>query len=328
LGDNFKVSLGYRINPHPWWGTWDPNTPDPTASKSSINGSFMVNGRLSDAIAFDLFYSIMGKDDDTFARPKDDGTLKLGPIIPNDSGIPYNGSPDVGQWGNTIGAYIGLNIVQNLGLSLGYTANFDVYETTAFLAAADVASNDWTKAKPRNYTAPFYSGVDLHVKFSGIDKIGLNFNNNFSFAGVKATKLEGDWDKAVLDFDGSIFALGTGDDSNTRDWFHWNAELKASLSLVENLGLTVHLGNQLSVRSGEYKYTGGSDKGTLTDNEFRVSVFADYGIGAVNVGLGLDFGVKSHLVDTESTSGGSTTTTKSNADVTYFGIPILFRVAF
>jgi hypothetical protein len=326
LGDNFKFSLGYRINPHPNWDSgYTPNDDDPTASMSSINGSFMFNGRVSDAIAFDLFYSIMGRDDDTFGRPRTIAASDLGPIIPSGSGIPY-GTADVGQWGNIIGAYIGLNVVENLGLSIGYTANFDVYETTEFLPTG---STDWSNAKERKFIAPFYSGIDIHLSYSGIDKIGLTFNNNISLAGVKATKLEdnGDWTEIVLDFDGGVMNLGTGD-SWSKDWFHWNTELKASLGFIEGVGLTLHLGNQLGMKTDNASGSGYTSKSTATENEFRVSLFADHGIGAVTVGAGIDFGIRSKAYESEISGGGSTTTVKANSDVTYFSIPILFRVAF
>jgi hypothetical protein len=306
IGDDYKFSLGYRINPGiaPWyWGTRNTDF-DPTASMSSINGSFMFNGRVGDAIVFDLFYSVIGQDDNTFARP--------------------TSLANAASWQNIVGAYIGLNIVENLGLSLGYTANFDVYETTAFLVPPET---DWTKAKERKYTAPIFSGIDIHASYSGIDKIGLTFNNNISLAGAKATKLEGDWTEGVLDLDGGLYSLGTGEDSKSVDWFHWNSELKANLGFIEGVGLTLHLGNQLGTTTRNGSGGGVTTKSTRTFNEFRVSLFADHGVGAVTVGAGIDFGVKSRSYETEDSTAGATTY-KASSDVTYFGIPILFRVAF
>jgi len=95
------------------------------------------------------------------------------------------------------------------------------------------------------------------------------------------------------------------------------------------MGLTLHLGNRLGMTTEEYKGDGGSSKGTMTDNEFRVSLFADYGIGAVTFGIGLFLGVESKALDyEEKISGGTTTTVKANSDVTTFGIPIMFKVQF
>jgi len=300
---NFKFSLGYSMNnPVSHGNIWDGGA----TNASHINGSFMVNGRVTDAIAFDLFYAVKGEDPDTFSRPND------------------TGNPPAGKWDNIIGAYVGLGLVENLGLSLGYTANFAAYENSGFLPAGET---EWEKSKPRTYTAPIFSGVDIHASYSGIDRIGLTFNNNLSFAGVKGEEIKADSEKIILNFAGNPY-----DKDLSQDWFHWDAELKASLSLVENLGLTVHLGNRLGVITNESSATVGGTtvtrKQTDTSNEFRVSVSAEYGIGGATIGTGLFFCVQSTLIDLEESGGGSTHTFKANSDTVKFGMPLLIKVAF
>jgi hypothetical protein len=289
FGD-FKFSIGHRLNPG-WWDSV-PSYNDPTDSASSINASFMFSGRPIDLLTFDLFYAINGYDPDTYSR---------------------SASPN-GKWQNLVGAYVGLNVVDNLGLSLGYTANFDAYDKGAYIDGTDTPD----KSKPVTYTAPIFSGVDIRVSYSGIDKIGLTFNNNVSFAGVKGKKFEKD-DERILGFSGSPL----GEDLS-QDWFHWNAELKATFALVDNMGLTLHLGNQLGVTTDESTASGASGKYTATDNEFRVALTADYGIGTVSVGTGMFFSVKSKVVNAES----SGYTYDGNTDIVSFGMPILFKVAF
>jgi hypothetical protein len=279
----------------------------------------MLNGRLTDAIAFDLFYAVKGQDDDTYSRPI--------PAAPGDEG-------PKASWGNIIGAFVGINAIENLGLSIGYTANFNAYEAGSYREADPTGTADTNpvKTQPVTYTAPFYSGIDIRLSYSGIDKIGLTFNNNISLAGVKGNKIEAAvYNKEYLYGFGEQDPLGEG---QSEDWFHWNSELKVSLSLVENLGLTLHLGNQLgmttSVDDQPAIGTTAASKTTrtITDNEFRVSLFADYGIGAANIGIGLFLSINSSAVDFERTGSSSTTTFKGSTDVTTFGIPVMFKVAF
>jgi hypothetical protein len=332
FADNYRFSLGYKFSD----GAPETVPTEPAGSRSAINGSFMLNARLSDAIALDLFYAVRGKDTNTFAR-SESLTITTGTdVTASDYTLPE------GKWQNIIGLYAGLNFVENLGLSIGYTANFEAYEAGAYHDPANTDVNP-VKTTPITFTSPFYSGIDIRLNFSGIDKIGLTFNNNISLASVKGEEIkkDGKTEKIILDFGSEILDKGY-----SKDWFHWDAELKASFSFIENLGLTLHLGNRLAVLSDAVDTTidtnvGGTGiiipiitKGTTksTDNEFRVSLFADYGIGAVNVGIGLFLGLQSKAYESEltTTAVGVSSTTKHTAssDVVTFGIPIMFKVQF
>jgi hypothetical protein len=272
----------------------------------------MLNGRLTDAIAFDLFYAVKGQDDDTFSRPV--------PAAPGDEG------PNA-SWGNIIGAFVGINAIENLGLSIGYTANFNAYEAGSYWDSNDTDANP-TRTQPVTYTAPIYSGIDIRLSYSGIDKIGLTFNNNISLAGVKGKKLETGYNKEILYGFSEKGPLGEG---MTEDWFHWDTELKVSFSFIENLGLNLHLGDRLGVTKTVNDQPAPASRkttNTSTDNEFRVSLFADYGIGAVNVGIGLFLSLQSSMIDIEDVNGSTTTTLKGSTDVTTFGIPVMFKVQF
>jgi len=304
LADNYRLSVGYRLNPDiSNVITFNPDV-DPFTSRSNINGSFMVSGRFSDAFALDLFYSVIGCDPDTFARP----VTSYNPT----TGV-YTNPP--AYWSNVMGAYIGLNL-GDLGLSLGYTANFDAYETLAYY---DYGETNITKSNPRTVKAPFFSGLDIHVSYS-LDKIGLTFNNNLSFAGVKATEVKQDSKEVILGISGEFRG-----DGEKEDWFHWDTELQAKLALIENVNLIVHLGNQLGVFSSETKEGDTKTTSQRTKNVFRVSASAEYGIGAVTVGTGLFFSVKTNALEGEQSGSGSF---KADTNVVSFGIPVLFKVAF
>jgi hypothetical protein len=324
LGDNFKLGVGYRLNPK--WSDFVvyPNA-DVKDSKSSINASFLLSGRPVDMITFDLFYAVMGHDDDTSARPV--------------GGVGYT-APKA-SWKNTIGAYVGVNGIENLAVSGGYTVNFNAYEAGSFVDE----KGDITKSKPVTYNAPIYSGVDLRLGFSGIDRIGLKFHNNVSFAGVNGSKFKGDeyQEKITLNFlEGDPAPVGV-----TTNWFQWISVLQAQLGFIEGVGLEFALRNQLAVTTTDTDFfvtdkdtpgwklaNKGSDKDTT--NEFRAVLGAKYGMGNVSLGIALFFQWESHLWDNESTITETTIantrtltkTSKGNDDVVKFGIPITFAVSF
>jgi hypothetical protein len=327
FGD-YKVSLGHRLNP--FWDSAPGGDSDPASSKSSANASLLISGRPIDAISFDVFYSILGSDPNTFGYEEYQyDTVNADPT-------------KVGKFQNIIGAYVGVNAIENLGLSIGYTANFNVYEKVGYYASAADQADGPSKLKTRTLNAPFFSGIDIHATYSGIDKIGLTFNNNISLAGAKGTEIKADSDKVTLSLrETGVNSVATSDfsllDKNqSQDWFHWDAELKATFALLENVALTLHLGNRLSVlsASSESEIVGitTTTKNKRTDNEFRVAASAEYGIGAVTLGTGLFFSVNSKAINNETSASGlgtsTTTTVKANSDVVSFGIPIVIKVAF
>jgi hypothetical protein len=335
LGDNFKLGLGYRLNVG-WsdfvvYGKPTEDSYYKNNSKSSINASFLLSGRPADMITFDLFYSVIGHDDDISARPA--------------AGVGY--TPPEASWRNLIGAYVGVNGIENLAISGGYTVNFNAYEAGSYVDP----KGDITKSKPVTYIAPIYSGIDLRLGFSGIDRIGLKFNNNVSFASVNGSKFIADdgKDKITLNFaEGGIAPVGV-----TSNFFNWKSVLQAQLGFIEGVGLEVALLNNYAVNTEDTDfyvvtpipsttYTSKvENKGTTkdTNNEFRAVVGAKYGMGNVGLGIALFFQWTSHSWDNESTITSSNTypgsetttikkTSKGNDDVVKFGIPITFSVSF
>jgi hypothetical protein len=322
--DNFRFALGYRINPITW-GAWAPNGADPYESKSSINATFMFSGRVAELLDFDLFYAVIGRDNDTAIRP---ATLAA-----------YSAPP--AYWKNTLGAFVGLHLIENLGISVGYTVNFNAYETGGYLPNDDRAFPE--RSQPVTWNAPVYSGIDIRVKYDGIDKLGLIFNNNISFASVKSKKMENGYNPVVTasllnegkvaGFD-NMNTFGQGFDTyegTDESWFHWEGELKASLGFIEGVGITVHLADRLGVFTEDYIdpwVNANTGNAVTTKNEFRVSVFADYGIGAVSVGAGLFFGLESSLDVGKVVINNNASSYSLKSDVVKFGIPIFFKVAF
>jgi hypothetical protein len=276
---------------------------NPLASASGIEAGFMLSGRNLGPLTFDVFYAINGSDENTVLR-------------------------DTGGWKNLLGAYFGLNIVENLGLSIGYTANF-----TAIEKGEDP---DGTSTKAFEYVTPIYSGVDIKINYSGIDKMGITFNNNVSFAGAEGAEVKNPGDKRVV----GIKRAGLGKDQK-EGWFAWDSILALSYSVTDNVNITLALGNNM----GTYTYEGKSEQlsgttvtsttttnNSTTTNEFRASVIAGYSVGSVSFGIGLNLGIAGYSINNEtkvSPTGGTTVTTTTTAlvNTTTFGIPLFFKVA-
>jgi hypothetical protein len=334
LGDNYKFTLGYNIRTQyfSWGNMWAPAIGTPTDSKSSMNGTFMLSGSPVEMINFDLFYSVLGSDDDTYARPIS-GT---GYTLPK------------AFWRNLIGAYVQVNGIENLNLSVGYTVSFNAYETGSYLDPALVLSPDIdpaTKSQKVTYTAPVHSGIDLRLAYSGIENIGLKFLTNVSFASAEGkdyttTSYTSELPLALNESTGqgtqNPTILGKG---RTEGWFSWRAILQSKLGFIDGVDLEFSLGNYLTVRDRTYKDSS-SLLGTTTtydntykttSNELRATVGAAFG-GSMRLGIALWLGLESTVQDDveKTTIGGttSTVTTAGTKNVVKFGIPVYFQVSF
>jgi len=318
LSDDFKFNFGYLLD------NGSATAADATGSQSYINGTFMFSGNVGEMITFDLFYAVKGEDTDTLSRPAD----YFGYNAPSAS------------WLNNLGAYVQIKGIENLAVSVGYSLYFKAYEEAGFL------KNDGS-TDPIQYIAPAYSGVDLRLAYTGIDKIGLKWINNFSFANAKADKIEnGEYKKTVhLLFDESA-ATAAVSPGVSQNWFHWGSILRARLGFIEDVDLEAALGYNLGVAEtkenssitpvvgGTTTETKSSDKDTYS--RFAFVVGAKYGAGAVTLGVALAFDWVRTVAERSSkvttTTGGVSGTIENTYtkidDVVRFGIPVTFNVSF
>jgi len=284
FGENFRFALGSTLD------SFTTGFDEPAASASSVQGGFMFSGKnVADLLSFDLFYAIKGEDKNTAKR----GT---------------------GKWENIIGAYVGLDLgqvgIDGLGVSLGGTFNFDQAET------AEV--KDGSSWKTVDITNPMWIGVDLKVKFAASDELGITFNNNFSLASAQGAEVKNPGDPIVNGLNGKP---NTNKDLS-ESWFAWNLILGVNYALTDNLNVTLAVGNLLSVYTTDYTGTPASTI-SLTTDELRASVHAEYSAGTVTVGLGLNFGLLSDSIDSKKGSD----TVKGSANVVKFSVPLFFKVA-
>jgi hypothetical protein len=117
---------------------------------------------------------------------------------------------------SVFGTYLDLTVVENLGLSLGYTG---------FLTSSDESGVDST----------LWSGIDLRAAWTGIEGLSISTHNNISFAKGPATDILGL-------ADGKFFSL-------------YNA-VGATKELTERFSVNVQIGNIFSntdISGGQFK---------------------------------------------------------------------------
>ena len=272
LGIRFMNDFRFAVGTSLSYDGWD----NPDDSVSSVGGMFMFSGdNIADLLTFDLFYGVAGGDTQTNYRGQ-------------------------GLWKNIFGAYFGLNIVENLGISVGYTGTTLVQEPTDGSATED---------KPVTTTHPWYSGISLHFNYTGIDNMGITFNNNISFAGVTGIEEE---DK----YNASISGMPLAKDYK-ENGFAWHAALKVGYALNDALTVNLQVANLLTTFSMEY----GDDKMSFTKDNFRAVLTGDYTVGAVTVGAGLS-------MDLVSNSGTANDDSTGKSSTFTFGIPVYFKLSF
>jgi hypothetical protein len=146
-------------------------------SAESIAGVFRVSGgKYADFISFDAVYRINGGDANT--RLGNNPNLN-DPIIP---GLTRTDGP--GTWNNEIGVYAGIDLFSGFSIGAGYTAAFQTNEKyrmndSGFSPGTYDADENGAIVERVN---PLFSGIDLHLGFTGIDKLTIALTNNFSFA--------------------------------------------------------------------------------------------------------------------------------------------------
>jgi hypothetical protein len=311
FADNYRFAFGSTLAS---FATGDDNG---VASASYAEAGFMLSGRgIAEFVSFDLFYAVKGEDKNTVSR---------------NSG---------GQWDNLIGVYAGLdlgNFVNGLGVSVGYTANFIQNETEQVdKRAAGATDPDWKTYEKVN---PVWSGIDINVKFDGVEKLGVNLNNNISFAGTKVEKRSNSDDDIIVGLSGNNFGLTPSPTNNyhyNENWFAYRARLSVRYGITDRLGVTLALNNVLTVFDVETEETDGTVKATVTGKETNdnliTSLHADYNAGNVTFGIGLTLGINGTTRETESktTNTGYSQTTKNTGNISTvrFGVPLFFRVAF
>jgi hypothetical protein len=222
FADSFRFALGSDFG---FGGHSDSNSyRNPQASANSFNAAAMFSGKKIAGIAdFDLFYGIFGHDDNTNVR----GTYN--PLNPPADLALHAG----GAYNNVFGAYVGINVLPGLGISIGYSGNKIFFEKQGYDKSDDA---DVTDYHSYDLVSPLWNSVHLIVNYTGIPKMDITFSNNISFASVTSSEVRGDHpDKIVLGLksglspDNPFISLAEGFTGWNKDekesWFGYDAAI-------------------------------------------------------------------------------------------------------
>jgi hypothetical protein len=107
---------------------------------------------------------------------------------------------DVRVMDSAFGAYATVNPLPALGITLGYSGQIKTWvnELYEYTTSTDSHIKDDPYLKylmenpnTREVLFPFYNGIDLRFNYTGIEKVGLTFNNNITFAGMQGRQING-----------------------------------------------------------------------------------------------------------------------------------------
>jgi len=172
---------------------------------TQIGGGVRISGDMAfNMVTFDLAYKIRGGDPTSKINDTWDVELEDG-----------NFQPDgYGSLSHVFGLYFTLpRLVPDLGIGFGYTGLFRTYEKE-IIGYHNEADEDLHRTIKAD--GPFFSGVDLFLRYTGIQDLRITLKNNVSFASVAAP---------VYDFDDNIITVKVGMDGynlaqfNSQSWF-------------------------------------------------------------------------------------------------------------
>jgi hypothetical protein len=174
---------------------------------NKLNGGLRISGdKIANMVTFDAMYRIKGGDEYSF-----DGYTEMedpanpGSTINNGMHKQPDGSGRTlhhfGLYGNATG------LVDGLGISLGYTGMVRTYENQFQFAHTGFQTGVLIPNRELSFTGPYYSGIDLRLNYTGIEDLGITFNNNVSFAAAAGTDLDSD---STTDFVIQLYAKDSG----------------------------------------------------------------------------------------------------------------------
>jgi hypothetical protein len=271
--------------------------------------------KVADLVSVDAIYKFAGGDYDT------------------ENKLSGNTQPSGdGSWGHAFGLYANLHLLDTLGIGLGYSGFTSVQEK--FRSPSDT---EYT------YRFPYYNGINLHVNFSGVDKLSISFINNVSFSTMRGT----DDEKTVtVGLNGSASpyittwtAAGMGssgmplsDSDISEGYLALSNALGAKYNITDQLAASFQIANRLFSYTETGKVNIARERGNEVvlksgANDFRAGLGAEYALGNVTLGTGLLFDLLTHSQSLTANNGLNNTGNETWDWGTFtFGIPIQFKV--
>jgi hypothetical protein len=258
---------------------------------------------------------------------------KIADLVTFDAIYKYRTEADVGGTSSsdtsthTFGLYANILALDALGIGIGYsgsvkTAVYDPPDQDPAVLATD-------PDKTAKATYPFYSGIDLRVKYT-LERLNFTLNNNVSFASA-----EGDKHDSVYGFKGTVsgtpevFSLTVLGEKESEKYFALYNALAVEFKPTDTLTLKFLLGNELV----KYSYENSSDAPTgwtadITKDVLQTALLASFALNpAVTFRAGLDVRNTFTKIDgTTTVTGASWETTKLGT--LEFGIPVGIKIVF
>jgi hypothetical protein len=258
-----------------------------TATYTQGNAGLRVSGvgLLDNKITFDATYKITGGDPNSNTN---DGLHTANGYEPGGEG----------GWEHAFGVYANLNLVEGLGLSVGYSG----------IATAKEDLKDGSETI--KYFDPYYNGIDLRANYTGVDNLTLTFNNNFSFSAITG-------DKATSKSIKGISGRGLGDKESEAYFAMYNG-LVASYKITDLFSARGEIGNRLI----DFTYTNDSKVTEAVGDRFRVVASGVYTLNThVGFEAGLAFDINHRTFKPQGT--GDIKTGKFT-----FGVPLRLHVVY
>lgn len=265
-------------------GNADLNPANQGFGQSRVGGGLRISAvDVANIFTVDLAYKLRGGDLTQKINETWDEDLQTGDYGPD----------GVGSFSHVIGAYFNLpKLVPDLGIGFGYTALFRYVEDKVIGAPDD----------PDRYTvetkSPLFSGIDLFLRYTGVQDLRLTFKTNVSFANVPAA-VWNENDDVIVRRIGLNGALINTSPYESQEWFAMYNSLAARLLITGrlnfNLELISHLGvitdhNTYENRTGTASMAGLNSWGTRkrTKHSMSASIYAVHQYSAaINMQAGI-----------------------------------------
>jgi hypothetical protein len=232
-----------------------------------------------------------------------------------------------------LGVYANATPIDGLGLSLGYSIQFGAYEKKNDIVGVPPDLTVTGEGSP-------WHGVDLRVNYTGIDKLGITFNNNASFLAVKGKDVTdgktvipgiGIWTKhhdavtganPVPAYD-EYYLSGQYGSKFEESWFALYNALGLKYALSDALTADLQVANKLGIASGKAE---GKDGPKCTTDIFGVYAGVTYTV-APGATIRGGFDIKSTAYETYTGSNDLGLGDKTfKAGEFQFGIPLALKV--
>ena len=298
------------VYPHDVWNGYE-------SSYIKLNGGVRVSGEkiFGGYLTFDAVYKFRGGDPNTVNDPDPE-------FIPGDE-PPYIQPDGFGITAHSFGLYANILNLPEIELGIGYTGLFRVFEKNADEYLWVPVYPDNPKDGVLRFESPFFHGIDLRARYTGIPQLTITSHNNISFSQIKGnsddriftTSLKG---AGIENKSPRIFA------NESESWLALYNAVSFNYQFSDKLTAAVQAAN----RYGMYSIDSGGDKDTVAVNTLGITAFAAYRFNnSILVQAGLQF-----LMDWYSWQNAWQTVEGQHNDINgikmYFAVPLRFKVNF